>query len=113
MEIPSLVFIGIGIVIAIVSYFTKMYFFILIAVIFAVYGLYKLIRTKLVNRFSSGKMKELKTIDSFDSNFSSSYNTSSSKPSSSHTTNTLPCPKCGLKHYRNANYCQNCGTRLK
>lgn len=97
MQISGLIFIVVGIIIGIASYFIpNMEFFYIAAAGFVLYGIYKMIRGVLSKKLLGPEPK-----------------TNESKPGKEPSEDTTPCPKCGLKHYSHANYCQNCGTKLK
>ena len=108
MQIHGLVFIIVGIIIGLVSYFTNMYIFYVAAAGFILWGLYKIVKSILSRKFlgansikiTQPKLNELK-INEYESGKDIS------------TDETVHCPKCGLKHYAHANYCQKCGTKLK
>jgi hypothetical protein len=100
MEIPGIIFIIVGIIISYVtSKIEGMEFFYLLGAGFILWGIIKLARKAISKRIlgSGPEKKESKT----------EYSQSQS------TQNVIPCPNCGLKHYANANYCQNCGAKLK
>ncbi len=94
MQIHGLVFVVFGIIIGIASYYIpKMQFFYVAAAGFVIWGIYKMIRNTLSNKLLGPEPK-----------------INESRPGKE---DTVPCPKCGLKHYSHANYCQQCGTKLK
>ena len=94
MQIHGLVFIIVGIIIGIASYYIpNMQFFYVAAAGFIVWGSYKIIKRVLSKKLLGSEPK-----------------TNEFKP---RTEDTTPCPKCGLKHYTHANYCQHCGAKLK
>lgn len=97
MQIHGLVFVVFGIIIGIASYFIpNMEFFYIAAAGFIIWGIYKIIKGVLSNKLLGSDIK-----------------TNEFKPGKGPTDDTTPCPKCGLKHYSHANYCQQCGTKLK
>ncbi len=111
MEIPSFMFIVIGIVMTMISFFvgeriSGMYVFIIPGIGFIVWGLFKMLKKGVSKKFGSSNIKEINKINSSDKNpFNAQDNTSSQEIAS--------CPSCGLKHYSHANFCQRCGTKLK
>jgi len=100
MEIPSIIFIVVGILIGVVSYFSRMYYFIIAAVGFIGWGFFKIFKRKTSKSILEPDKLSLKEEKPY---YQNDYKAK----------NTIPCPSCGLRHYSNANYCQNCGTKLK
>ncbi len=97
MNIHGLVFVIVGIAIGIASHFIpNMEFFYIAAGGFVLYGVYKIVRNVLSRKLLGPEPKII-----------------GPKAKNELSVNTISCPKCGLKHYSNANYCQQCGTKLK
>ena len=102
MEIPSIIFIVVGIIIAFVtSRIQEMQFFYFVGAGFILWGILKIAKKALTKRIfgSETKAKEVKP---------NNYYKDTSK-----TQDTTACPNCSLKHYSTANYCQQCGAKLK
>jgi len=101
MEISGIIFIIVGIIIAFVtSRIEGMQFFYILGAGFILWGILKIARKALTKRIFGS---EIKAKETKPDNY---YNTHQAQ-------DTLACPNCGLKHYSTANYCQQCGAKLK
>ncbi len=110
MEIPSFIFVVVGIVMTMISFFvgeriSGMYVFIIPGIGFIVWGLYKMLKKGVSKKFGSSKISNINPIKSPKELNDTQDNVSSQ--------DIISCPSCGLKHYSHANFCQRCGTKLK
>ncbi len=100
-SIPGSVFLMIGAFVSIASYFidklrnaNNLRFFIIVGLLFAIYGIYKILIQKALNM---GKIKK-------------QYKHTPEYYKKSHEYKY--CPKCGSKLRESFNFCYNCGKRV-
>jgi hypothetical protein len=109
MQIPGYVFVLIGVIVSLVSWFSPgLKVFVIAGVGFILWGLFRILSSKFLNR---GKKLEQnlqqKAQEINPKHIKKEQNTVHMHPT------VIACPSCGLKHYSHANYCQHCGTRIR
>ncbi len=101
MEIPGMIFIVVGVIVSLVSKRAGMDLFFYTGAGFILWGIIKIAKNSLTKKLLGSSKIEPK-------NEYKRYNNNQQQPD-----NVVSCSKCGLRHYSSANYCQNCGTKLK
>ena len=123
MRIPALVYIVLGILMALYARFIQsrvdkgsLVIFFWIGIIFIGYGFFRLVLNFVLRDKSSVKKKNNSELDALKrekERLLKNQSMNQNKEYESESREIVSCARCGTRHYSNSNFCHMCGYSLK